>query len=163
MNNVIFTILIGIGATALMDLWSLLRKQLLGLPITNWSIVGRWIAHMSHGQFFHESIATSAPVRAEAFIGWVAHYLIGIAYGAMLIMIYGETWINNPAIGQAVLVGIVTVVAPFFIMQPGMGAGIAASRSPNPNSARVHSLINHGVFGLGLYVSGEAVNLGFTI
>jgi hypothetical protein len=45
------------------------------------------------------------------------------------------------------------VAAPFFLMQPGMGAGIAASRTPRPAAARLHSLINHAVFGLGLYLA----------
>ena len=39
-------------------------------------------------------------------------------------------------------------------MQPGMGAGIAASRTPAPNKARLQSLLNHGVFGVGLYIGG---------
>ncbi|MFM4830667.1 hypothetical protein D3C87_798680 [compost metagenome] len=53
--------------------------------------------------------------------------------------------------------GIGTVVAPFLLMQPCMGAGIAASRTPYPASVRLHSLITHGVFGLGLYLSGWAL------
>ena len=39
-----------------------------------------------------------------------------------------------PTFLPALLVGIGTVAAPFFILQPGMGAGIAASRTPNPRS-----------------------------
>jgi hypothetical protein len=40
------------------------------------------------------------------------------------------------------------------VMQPAMGAGIAAGRTPRPWMARVHSVLTHGVFGLGLYVAG---------
>jgi len=58
--------------------------------------------------------------------------------------------------GPALAVGIGTVAAPFFLMQPGMGAGIAASRTPRPNAARLQSLLTHAVFGLGLYVSAWA-------
>ena len=57
------------------------------------------------------------------------------------------------AAGAALLVGVVTVAAPFLLMQPGMGAGIAASRTPRPAIARVHSLLNHLAFGAGLYLS----------
>jgi hypothetical protein len=53
-------------------------------------------------------------------------------------------------------VGVGSVAAPFLILQPGMGAGIAASRTPNPPAARWHSLITHTVFGLGLYLTGLA-------
>jgi hypothetical protein len=38
-------------------------------------------------------------------------------------------------------------------MQPGMGAGIAASRTPRPVAARMQSLLTHIIFGLGLYAS----------
>ncbi|MEZ0237260.1 MAG: DUF2938 family protein [Methylophilaceae bacterium] len=40
-----------------------------------------------------------------------------------------------------------------------MGAGIAASRTPRPNAARIQSLITHGVFGLGLYIAGWLTKL----
>jgi len=33
-----------------------------------------------------------------------------------------------------------------------MGAGIAACKTPNPAQARLRSVINHTVFGFGLYI-----------
>ena len=157
MDNVIFIILIGIGATAVMDLWSLLRKYLFNIPPTNWGMVGRWIAYMGQGKFRHDAIAESNVIRGEHFIGWTAHYLIGIGYAVLLVLIGGQKWVQNPSIGIALAVGIATVVAPFFILQPGTGAGIAASKTPNPNSVRLHSVINHAVFGYGLYLSALVV------
>lgn len=157
MVNVFFILLIGIGATAVMDLWSLLRQRLFSIPPTNWGMVGRWIAYMGQGQFRHVAIAKSDAVRGEQYIGWTAHYLIGIGYAVLLVLIFGQQWVKNPAIGPALAVGIATVVAPFFILQPGMGAGIAASKTPNPNSVRLHSVINHAVFGFGLYLSALVV------
>jgi DUF2938 family protein len=50
-------------------------------------------------------------------------------------------------------------VAPFLLMQPGMGAGIAASRTPRPVAARLQTLVTHGIFGLGLYAAGWATSL----
>ncbi|MDO8827258.1 DUF2938 domain-containing protein [Methylophaga sp.] len=157
MSNLLFIVWIGIGATAVMDLWSIVRKSLLGIPSPNYGMVGRWIAHMAHGQFRHDAIAASPPIRGEQLIGWIIHYLTGIAFAALLIAIGGEPWIQSPTIGPALVVGVGTVAAPFLLMQPGMGAGIAASRTQNPNSARLQSLITHIVFGLGLYASGWAV------
>lgn len=37
-----------------------------------------------------------------------------------------------------------------------MGSGVASSKAPNPNVARLRSLAAHTVFGLGLYLSGLA-------
>ena len=56
--------------------------------------------------------------------------------------------------GPAAQLGLGTVVAPFLVMQPAMGAGVAASRTPNPAAARLQSLVTHAVFGLGLYAGG---------
>lgn len=159
MNNLPLILIIGIGATAVMDLWSIVRKLLLDIPPPNYGMVGRWIAHMTHGQFRHDSIAASLPVRGEHIIGWSTHYLTGTAFAALLIGIWGDSWIHNPTVGPALAVGIGTVAAPFLLMQPGMGAGIAASRTKNPGFARLQSLITHTVFGFGLYASGQTVQL----
>ncbi|MFV8569581.1 DUF2938 domain-containing protein [Marinobacter sp. SBS5] len=157
MSNLQLVLFIGIGATAVMDLWSIVRKPMLGIPLPNYGMVGRWIAHMADGQFRHDAIAASPPVRGERVIGWTAHYLIGIAFAALLIGIWGDSWSDNPTLGPALAVGIGTVAAPFLLMQPGMGAGLAASRTQHPASARLQSLLTHAVFGLGLYFSAWAV------
>jgi hypothetical protein len=67
--------------------------------------------------------------------------------------------VRRPTIGPALLVGIVSVLAPLLVMQPGMGAGIAASRLPRPHAARVRSIVTHTVFGFGLYLAGLLVSL----
>jgi hypothetical protein len=146
---------IGAGATVVMDLWAIARKRLLGTPAPDYGLVGRWLGHMPQGRFRHASIAAAAPVRGEQVVGWTAHYLTGIAFAAVLLAIWGD-WVHNPTLGPALVVGIGTVVAPFFLMQPGMGAGIAASRTPRPAAARIQSVVTHAVFGLGLYASGLA-------
>lgn len=86
MDHLLFTIFIGTGATAVMDLWGMVRKPLLGIAPPDYRLVGRWIAHMTRGRFRHVSIATSPPIRGEDIIGWTAHYLIGIAFAALLIV-----------------------------------------------------------------------------
>lgn len=159
MNHFIVTLILGTGATAVTDLWAIVRKPLLGTAPPNYGLVGRWIAHMTHGRLRHDSITAASPVRGEHLIGWTAHYVIGIAFAALLIGIWGMEWVNQPTIGPALAVGIGTVAAPFLLMQPGMGAGIAASRTPHPASARLQSLITHAVFGLGLYATGRVVHL----
>jgi len=163
MNYLICALITGIGATAVMDLWGITRKQLLGIASPDYGLVGRWLAHMTRGRFRHESIAASPPVHGERLIGWVAHYLIGIAFAAVLIGIWGLAWVQRPTISPALIVGIGAVAAPFLLMQPGMGAGIAASRTPRPAAARVQSLITHAVFGLGLYAAGWATHFLYSI
>lgn len=151
MKLLIVTLVIGVGATLVMDLWGLLRQRLLGVAAPNYALVGRWLGHMPAGRFRHQAIARATPVYAERLLGWLAHYAIGIAFAALLVAVGGQSWLQQPEPGLALAVGLATVLAPFLLMQPGMGAGIAASRTAKPGAARLHSLLTHGVFGLGLY------------
>lgn len=153
MKLLIATVAIGVGATLLMDLWGLLRQPLMGMARPDYALVGRWIGHMPRGQFRHAAIGKAVPIAGEQLLGWLAHYLIGIAFAALLVVIGGESWLRGPEPGLALTVGLATVLAPFLLMQPGMGAGFAASRTANPGAARLQSLLTHAVFGLGLYVS----------
>jgi hypothetical protein len=141
------------------DAWAIARKRLSGVAAPDFGLVGRWIAYMPRGRFRHESIAKAKPMPHERAIGWTAHYLIGIAFAAILLAIFGLDWARHPTIGPALVVGIGTVAAPFLIMQPGMGAGIAAIRTPNPSAARSRSLLTHAVFGIGLYVTALSLSL----
>ena len=150
---------IGTGATLAMDLWTLARRRLFGTPLADYALVGRWFAHMARGRFRHARIAAAPPVPGERVIGWTAHYLIGIAFAGVLLAICGLAWARQPTLAPALSLGIATVAAPFLLMQPGMGAGIAASRTPRPNAARLQSLVTHTIFGLGLYVAGQAARL----
>jgi hypothetical protein len=147
-------ILIGVGATAFMDLTSLVRARL-GAPFPDYALVGRWLAHAMRGRVLHDAIAKSAAVKGEAVIGWAAHYAIGVGYAAVLLLAWPD-WATAPTLAPAMLVGVGTVFAPFLIMLPGMGAGLFASRTPDPNAARLRALITHAVFGLGLYAAGLA-------
>jgi hypothetical protein len=146
--------LIGAGATAIMDIWMVLRRSLLGNALPDYGLLGRWLAYMTRGRFRHDPIAATPAVPHEHVIGWIAHYLTGIAFAAILLAIWGLDWARHPTIGPALMVGIGGVAAPFLLMQPGMGAGIASSRTPRPGVARLQTLITHSIFGLGLYAAG---------
>lgn len=148
------TLLIGTGATLVMDLWSLVRERWLGIPRPDYGLVGRWVGHMRHGRFRHAAIKAAPPLPGERWLGWGVHYLTGVAFAGLLLAGWGLHWVQAPTLAPALLVGVGTVAAPFLLMQPGMGAGVAARRTPNPAAARRQSLVTHAVFGLGLYAAG---------
>lgn len=158
MDLLLYTVSTGLGATAAMDLWALARRRLFGLPLPDYALVGRWLGHMRHGRFRHQAIARAAPVPHEAAIGWTAHILTGVSFAALLPALWGAAWFREPTPGPALAVGLATVAAPFLLMQPGMGAGFAASRTPRPNAARLHSLATHAIFGVGLYASARILH-----
>jgi Protein of unknown function (DUF2938) len=80
MDYLVCTLVIGAGATAVTDLWAIVRKRLLGIPPPDYGLVGRWLAYLPRGRFRHHPIAATAPVPGERLIGWIGHYLIGIAF-----------------------------------------------------------------------------------
>lgn len=150
---------VGIGATAFTDLWALARQRLFGTPRPDWGLVGRWFAHMPRGRFRHDAIAAAPAHAHELAIGWTMHYAIGIAYAALLLAIAGPEWGRHPTLCPALAVGLATVAAPFLLMQPGMGAGFFASRTPDPRVARMRTLVMHAMFGVGLYLAGWLTSL----
>jgi len=55
-SNVAHVALVGIGATLVLDAW-LLALQRLGVPTSNFALVGRWVAGMPRGRFTHAAIS----------------------------------------------------------------------------------------------------------
>ena len=165
MNNLILyffkSVLIGIGATLTFDLWGLFLKHAFGIVPSNFGLVGRWILYMPEGIFRHSNIGSMPHKSAEGMVGWITHYMIGIAFAIAFVAVAGNSWFQHPALIPAIIFGVLTVAAPFFIMQPSLGLGIAASKTPNPTQARIRSLMNHTAFGFGLYLFGLLMNLLF--
>jgi hypothetical protein len=149
-------VLVGIAATGVMDTW-LLALARLGVPTTDWRLVGRWVASMRQGRFAHASIAQAPAARFEHTLGWLTHYAVGTAYALALVAFDGTAWLRQPAVLHAVAFGLATVVMPLFVMQPAMGSGFAASKTAMPWRNRLLALANHGVFGLGLYIGAAAL------
>jgi len=151
------TALIGVGATAVMDVWlQALRKA--GVPTQNFAMLGRWIGHWPNGQWHHKAIAKASPVKGERWMGWLAHYAIGVSFSTLTVLVFGTAWTSSPTLAPAVMLGMATVAAPLFVLQPALGAGIASSKTSAPLRNSVKSLVNHTVFGVGLYLAAVAIN-----
>jgi hypothetical protein len=149
------SIVIGAGATVVMDVWAAVLRRF-GVPSLNFALLGRWIGHLPRGRWLHQSIAKATPIQGELLIGWCAHYSIGITFAALLLAVFGAQWGRSPTLLPALLVGVVTVAAPLFVLQPALGAGIASSKTPAPVFNTVKSLITHTIFGLGLFLAARA-------
>jgi len=158
-HHFLSTIFIGIGATMTFDLWGLFLKHAFKIPPSNFCLVGRWVLYMPEGIFRHSNIGSAHQKSAECTVGWITHYLTGVTFAVGFVAFMGSNWFQHPTLIPALIFGIITVSAPFFIMQPALGLGVAASKSSNPAQARVRSLINHIVFGFGLYVFGSLARL----
>src|SRR6478672_4839233 len=157
-NLILAAMIIGIGATAVMDVWNLFLKRTFRIPSLSYCLLGRWLRHMPSGTLRHASISASPAKAHECTVGWIAHYTIGVVFALVFLGFVSGHWLATPTLAPALLYGFATVVFPLFIMQPSLGSGIAASRTPNPTQARLKSLMTHLVFGFGLYLCAFAVS-----
>ena len=151
-------VFLGIGATLTLDLWGVFLKYGFRITPSNYCLVGRWLRYMPEGIFRHANIGSTLQRSAECIVGWIAHYVIGILFAIAFIAFVGKEWLERPMLIPAVGLGLITVFMPFFIMQPAFGLGFAASKAPNPTQVRLRSLMNHTVFGVGLYLIGLPVS-----
>jgi hypothetical protein len=149
---IIDAILIGLGATLFIDLWSLFLKRLFSIRSLDYCLLGRWVLYLPQGTIVHQSITATPPKSHECTVGWTTHYLIGTVFALVLVMLVGVNWLARPTLLPALLFGVATVVVPFFTLQPSLGLGVASSKTPHPNKARLKSLMTHAVFGLGLFI-----------
>lgn len=151
MDMLMKAIAIGVGATILMDLWAIVLAVLSGRPKPDWAPVGRWFWHLKNGVVFHDDIGKAEPYAHERALGWIGHYAVGILYGIILAVIVGPGWFAAPTFLPAFILGIVTVGAGWFLLQPGLGIGVAASKLPDAAMVRALNLVAHTVFAAGLY------------
>jgi Protein of unknown function (DUF2938) len=148
----------GMAATALLDCWALLLNHLFGFGLPNWAMVGRWVAHLPAGKIRHDDISLASPVANEPTIGWIFHYAVGIVFAMATLVLGGAVWTKSPTLALPLIVGIVTVGCGWFILQPALGAGIAASRKPDASRIRLLNIAGHIVFGLGLWLAALAMS-----
>ncbi|WP_079201175.1 DUF2938 domain-containing protein [Pseudomonas sp. CC6-YY-74] len=160
-ETVLRILFVGMGATLIMDVSAFIQARVFGLASLDYGLVGRWLGHMLQGRFRHASIVTAPRVRNERLVGWVFHYITGCLFAMVLFGGQGLAWICNPSLMPALVTGLISVIAPFFIMQPAFGFGIAASRTAAPNVARRRSVIAHLTFGIGLFGAGWLMMLLF--
>jgi hypothetical protein len=147
---------IGVGATALMDLAAEIVRRTTGTEPLDYRLLGRWIARLPTGRVRYDNIRAVEPVAHERELGLVAHYCIGMGFATALV-VARPAWVRHPTLLPPMITGLATTAAPWFIMQPAFGMGIAASRTPDPAVARLRSLRTHAIYGFGLYVSGRAI------
>lgn len=155
MSIVLKTAIVGIGATLVMDLWSCFQKYVIKIPQLNYALVGRWILGLPGGTLYHPTIVSAPRIYGELSTGWAFHYLTGIIFAFVPLMLNGAEWFSHPSLTTGILAGLLTLLAPFMVLQPALGFGIAASRTPRPWLARLLSLLTHLAYGVGLFIAAR--------
>lgn len=144
-------IVMGILGTLAMDIWALVLSRF-GQPLPNWAMPGRWLAYVARGKLFHADIGTAEPVPYELALGWALHYGVGVLYGVLFLMLAGPGWLATPTFLPLWIFSLLTIAAGWFLLQPGMGLGWAASKTARPWKTRMMGLVAHTVFAVGMWI-----------
>lgn len=150
-------VVIGLGATVVMDLWGVVLHLVIRQPLPNFNILGRWLGHAFRGKFFHDSIGAAPKLSQEFALGILLHCGVGALFGVGLLLVVGSAWLAQPTLVPAVLWGVATICIPWFFFQPALGVGVASSKVANRPRALSVGLSNHFVFGVGLWISALAL------
>jgi len=158
MDVLVKILVIGIFATVIMDVWATFSNRVLKFPRTNWAMVGRWLGHIPKGKFFHYSVSDSPEVRYENCLGWAFHYFIGIVYATFYVAMILWGFDGSESLISAWIFGLVTIISPWFILQPALGLGVCAVKAPKPNMVRFQNFAIHSIFGIALYYGWQFIN-----
>ncbi len=154
---IIQSIVSGIVATVVLDVWQHILRLSAGIPVSNWAIVGRWFAYLPRGRFVHDGITQTPPYPNELAIGWVAHYLVGIAYGFIYVGLMVLALDTTPNLVNGLVFGAISTVVAWFVMMPGLGAGIFAHKTDAAIRSSSLAFAAHVVFGFGLFLGAALV------
>lgn len=150
--SALHVLVVGVIATITLDLWQQILRLVFGIPITDWAMIGRWVGHFRDGQFVHRDIGKATPVAHERALGWLVHYVVGIGYAVVYLLLMAFVFRSPPDLPSALAFAAVSVVVTWFFMEPILGAGVMASRTPKPAVVRAQDLTSHLSLGVGLYV-----------
>lgn len=151
-SAVLFTLVVGVGSTIVLDVWARFLRRWFGIPGANWGIVGRWLLGLAAGKPVYRGENVQAPNLGERVLGWTFHYLVGIAYAAFYPLIWGAGFMASPSPGPVLLIGLgLSTLAGMAILTPGLGGGFFAAKAPDQGRRIALSLLNHSVFAAGQY------------
>ena len=107
---------------------------------------------MFSGQFVHENIIESSPLRHEVPAGWIVHYLIGVSVALTYPLLYPAFDMSMPAnhLVPGLLWGLATTLLPWLTNFPAFGWGFFGVRAPKGTKPLIAPAIAHACYGLGM-------------
>ncbi|MDA1098438.1 MAG: DUF2938 family protein [Proteobacteria bacterium] len=144
-------IVVGVVANIVTDGYEYALERILG-KTRDWHFVGRWVAYLGRGVFTHEGIGDTPAVRYELALGWAFHYLVAIVFAQVYLQFLAAVLEQPPSLLNGLAFGVITVLAPWLILIPGLGGGFLGARTGRPVFVCAASLSVHAVFGIGLFL-----------
>ncbi len=144
-------LVVGVVANIVTDIYEYLLERSLGKS-RDWHLVGRWVAYLGRGVFRHDGIGDKPTVRFELAVGWAFHYLVAIIFAQVYLQFLAAVLERPASLLNGLAFGLVTVLAPWLVLIPGLGGGFFGSKTGRPFFVCAVSLSVHAIFGISLYL-----------
>ena len=152
MNLIVTGFVAGVLGTLAMDLLNNLVARTGLFVKIDVAMIGRMAAGWIHGRFRYEHPDEMEQVPNETVYGYLAHFAIGVGLALPFVLSW-DFWLGGPVSPLwAVIYGVTTTTASFFLVYPSMGFGAFGRRSPEKVKAFITPLANHFFYGVGLSV-----------
>jgi len=152
MDLVVVGVAAGVLGTLAMDSLNYLFARAGTLLRIDMDMIGRMAVGWAHGRFYYEHPGEMEKVANEKLYGYVTHYTIGVGLAVPYVLGW-DLLIGGPASpAWALVYGVATTAASFFLVYPSMGLGLYGRRSPEGIRAPLSSLANHLFYGVGIAV-----------
>lgn len=150
-QTLVSIVVAGVLSCAAMDIWQQILQRVWGLPASNWAVVGRWFVHTLRSRSMYQpQIDTFSPEPKELPLGWLVHYLVGVAYALVFWIFLVPVPVFTATAGSGLVFGALSVAVPWFYFMPCLGKGVMASKTAMPLKACSLAVANHLVFGLAM-------------
>jgi len=150
MDLVIAAFVIGVIGTAVMDLGNLLFSRFGATSRVDLRILGRMARGWARGRFRYTGPGEMEETENEAILGFLTHYGIGVGLAIPYLLGWELIVGGSASPSFAVIYGVGTTVASWFLVYPSMGLGLLGLKSPEGWKAAYSSLANHIFYGIGL-------------
>ena len=152
MDLVLTGLVAGVVGTLAMDLLNNIVARTGVFLKIDVATIGRMAVGWTQGHFCYRHPDEMKPVPNERIYGYLAHFAIGVGLAVPFVLGW-SLWVGGPASPVwAVLYGVATSAASFFLVYPSMGLGVFGRRSPDRVRAFITPLANHLFYGVGLAV-----------
>jgi hypothetical protein len=156
---IIFGALMGVAATATMDLLAIASGRIGLTAGAKGEWVGRWYLGMLRGRFVHADIATTPRQAGEKQAALAGHYVIGVILAVFYFAVVRWFGLSPDGFFLALGYGFATTVFPWFLVLPSLGFGALGLKGPPELKLFRSSLVNHLSYGIGLWWSAKIVLL----
>ena len=149
-DTVIVGIVVGVSGTIAMDLLNLLFARIGIILKIDVAMIGRMAAGWTRWRFRYRHPNEMEHVTNETFLGYVAHYGIGVSLAIPFVFGWALLIGGDASPIWALAYGVATTAASWLFVYPCMGFGAFGVRAPEGAKAIFSPLANHLFYGVGL-------------